>query len=102
MYMTLKHIIPITITAASAPTSNATKATKDKFYNTFKKEATTFKNNILHILGDFNARIQIKLGPHEECIGEHTFDKKNITHIESVVHSFKISKKQRSREACDP
>ena len=77
MFVKLTHTIPITIIAAYAPTSVATKANKDQFYKTLKQTIKSFKNNILHVFGDFNARIQIKLGPHEECIGEHTFDKEN-------------------------
>ena len=57
----------------------ATKANKELFYNTLKQTIKPHKNDISHVLGDFNARIQIKQGPHENCIGEHTFDKQNIT-----------------------
>ena len=35
--------------------------------------------HIVHIFGDFNARIQIKLNEEETCIGNHTFNKENIT-----------------------
>ena len=80
MYVTLKHIIPITIIGAYAPTAEATQESKDTFYKELDNLIKDKKNkHISHLLGDMNARIQVKQGPHEECIGNHTFNKANIT-----------------------
>ena len=80
IYITLSHTIPITIIGAYAPTAEATPDNKDKFYSELDKLLEeTNSNNIVHLLGDMNARIQIKQGPHEDCIGTHTFNKENVT-----------------------
>ena len=41
MYITLNHTIPITIICRYAPTSVATKETKDKYYDTLKSNKNT-------------------------------------------------------------
>ena len=78
--MTLKHIIPIMIIGAYAPTAQAEQHKKDQFYDALTNLVKEHQaKHIIHILGDFNARIQHQLGDHEECVGPHTFNKANVT-----------------------
>ena len=80
MTITLKATIPITIIAVYAPTAQQPSLNKIQFYDTIKTIFNKYKSkHIVHIVGDFNARIQIKTAEAETCIGEHTFNKENIT-----------------------
>ena len=59
---------------------NQNHAKKTKLYDKLKELYKKYKSkHIVHILGDFNARIQIKASEEEACIGKHTFNKNKIT-----------------------
>ena len=80
MTITLKATIPITIIAAYAHTAQQPLINKQHFYGTIKTIFNKYKSkHIIHIAGDFNARLQVKTTESETCIGEHTFNKENIT-----------------------
>lgn len=80
MIITIKSTIPITIVAVYAHTAQYTLLEKQNLYEEIKKLHSKHKNkSIVHIVGDFNARIQTKTTEEEICIGKHTFNKNNIT-----------------------
>ena len=80
MIITMKFTIPTTIIAVYAHTAQQPLQDKQQFYNEIKKIHNKHKSkHIVHIVGDFNARIQTKTTEEETCIGKHTFNKNNIT-----------------------
>ena len=80
MTITLNLAIPVTVIAVYAHTAMEDYEIKKKLYDEIKAEFTKHKSkHITHIVGDFNARIQTKLSEEETCIGQHTFNKHNIT-----------------------
>ena len=77
MTITLKCSIPITIIATYAHTAQHELTDRMQLYNDIKQLYNKYKSkHIVHIAGDFNARIQTIISNEEICIGPHTFDKK--------------------------
>ena len=80
MTITLRSTIPIMIIAVYMYTAEVETTEKKKLYEEITNIANKASSkHIIHIVGDFNARIQIKTNEEEKCIGKHTFNKEKIT-----------------------
>ena len=78
--ITLGYSIPVSFISTYMPTASAETEKKDKHYKALYKVQTDLqKKGPTYTGGDFNARVQIKQSDEENCIGQHTFDKANIT-----------------------
>ena len=85
MYIELKTAIPTFIVSKYAPTAEAEDTHKNRYYEILHECVQELKKKgIIYLLGDFNARIQIKQDETETPIGKHTFDPtNNLLHMQS-------------------
>ena len=78
MLIHFKFAVDTFVLIIYAPTAEAEVCVKDEFYKQVNEITNKFKNKgVLYIMGDFNARIQIRQDETETAIGPHTFDKHN-------------------------
>ena len=80
MYIIIKGDINAYVINAYAPTAAAETDDKANFYNLLGNTLKKVKHlGHVTVVGDFNARVQVRQAGEERHIGEHTFYKEHTT-----------------------
>ena len=80
MWITLGYVTPITFMNVYFYTAAHSTAEKEGLVTEITQEyKKKCRKGPTYLAGDFNARVQTRMGDHEQCIGQHTFDKRKIT-----------------------
>ena len=80
MYILIKGDINAYVINAYAPTAAAEAVEKEHFYNLLGNTLKKVRHlGHVTVVGDFNARVQIRQEGEERHIGEHTFYKEHTT-----------------------
>eukprot|EP00973_Karenia_brevis_P045435 6293450-Karenia_brevis.AAC.1 len=75
MYIQMKYSVIITIIILYAFTAEGDDEHKDTFYEVLQDIYNEVRTvGPVYILGDWNARIQVRNDSEENCIGKYTFD----------------------------
>ena len=79
-WVSMGYTMPVTFVNTYFHTAAHSTQEKNELVNEITKVfRKSQRKGPTYLCGDFNARVQVKLGEREQCIGSHTFHKERVT-----------------------